>query len=31
MFFEKYDWDIASYAADNTPHTYLGLYTIFAS
>ena len=22
MFFEKYECDIASYADDNTPHTY---------
>ena len=29
MFFEKYECDIASYAADNTPHTYESdLYTV---
>ena len=31
MFFEKYKCDIASYADDNTPHTYdLDLYTVLS-
>ena len=29
MFLEKYEYDIASYADDNTPHTYdSDLYTV---
>ena len=31
MFFEKYEHDIASYADDNTPHTYdSDLYTVWS-
>ena len=31
MFFEKYECDIASYADDNTPHTYdSDLYTVLS-
>ena len=31
MFFEKYECDIASYADDNTPHTYVSdLYTVLS-
>ena len=31
MFFEKYECDIASYAVDNTPHTYdSDLYTVLS-
>ena len=32
MFFEKYECDIASYADDNTPHTYdSDLYTVLSN